>query len=105
MVLDAELIHADDDLGMVEGSESNEDIEEQSDIIEDNFDNTNLPLGQWVNMPWRSRQIAREEVLDLFVDVEPVENHGIINETIGLTMLHKATGDDKKDYSSFEPNL
>ena len=105
MVLNKEPLHVGDDLGMVESSKSSENIEEQNDIIKDNFDNTNLPLGQWVNMLRRSRRIAREEVLDPFVDAEPVENHGASNETISMTMLHKAIGDNKKDYSSFEPNL
>ena len=53
----------------------------------------------------RSQRIAHEEVIDSFADAEPLENHGTINETIRLTMLHKATGDVKKDYSSFELNL
>ena len=90
---------------MIEDSESNENTETQSDVISETFDNINLPLGQWVNMPRRLQQVAHEEVIDPFIDVELLENYGTINETIGVTMLYKAIGDFKKDYSSFEPNL
>ena len=90
---------------MIEDSESNEDIERQSDVIDETFNSTNLPLGQWVNMPRRLQWIAREEVIDIFVDTEPLENHRTINETIRLTILHKGMEDFKKDSSSFESNL
>ena len=46
-------------------------------------------------MPRRSRQLAREDVVKLFVDVDLSENHGAINESNGVTMLHKATGNLK----------
>ena len=58
-----------------------------------------------MNIPRRSQWIVREEVIYSFVDAEPLENHRTINETIRLIMLHKATGDAKKDSSSFESNL
>ena len=56
-------------------------------------------------MPRRSRQLARQEAIDPFIDAEPLENHGASDEVIGTTMLHKATGDYNKDYTSYESNL
>ena len=56
-------------------------------------------------MPRRSRQIAREDAVEPFADIDPSENHGTINENNRVTMLHKATGNYKKEYIYFKPNL
>ena len=53
----------------------------------------------------RSRQIVRKAVIDPFVDIELLENYSTRIDTIGVMILHKAIGDFKKNYTSFEPNL
>ena len=93
-MLNTEPENTGDDLGVTEINKHNENSNRE-DIEEETFDNTNLPLGQWVNMPRRSRRVAREDVVEPFIDVDPSENHGTINESNGVTMLHKATGNLK----------
>ena len=80
-----ESVANDDDLGL---SESNielvdelgtKDVESESpndDHDAAGTDDSNLPLGQWVTMPKCSRRAARLGVIDPFVDVELLENHG-----------------------------
>ena len=76
--------------------------EEQTDedIIEDN---TALPLGQWVNLPRRSRRAAGQNPVDAFVDVHRAEE-GAINTT-GVSMLHVATSPVKGNFSRFDEGV
>ena len=52
--LNADPLYMYNNLGMIKDSESNENTETQSDIINKTFDNTNLSLGQQVNILRRS---------------------------------------------------
>ena len=103
--LNADPSYADDDLGVIEDAEPNKNIEIEDEVVEETFDNKNLSLEQWVNMLKRLQRIACKEAIDLFADVELLENYRTRNKIIEVTMLYKATGDFKKDYSLFKPNL
>ena len=65
-------------------------IEVQREVKEESFVNTNLSLRQQVNMLRRLRQLACKNVIDLFVDAEPFENHSLRDEMVGVTILNKA---------------
>lgn len=43
--LNADPLYADNNLGVMEDVEPNENTENQSEVIDETFDNTNLPLG------------------------------------------------------------
>ena len=55
-----------------------------------------------MTMPRRSRRVARQDVIEPFVDVEPLENHGTGYEVTGVTMLHLETGNADVNYSKFK---
>ena len=65
-------------------------------------DDAKLFIGQWMTMPRRSRRVARQDVIEPFVDVEPLENHGTGDEVTVVTMLHLETGNADVNYSKFK---
>ena len=66
-------------------------------------DDTILPLGQWVTMPRRPRRVAGKRVLEPFADAEPSENHDMVEEVTGVTMLHQVTGKKNANCSMLKP--
>ena len=69
---------------------------------EDEFsgDNTNVSLGEWMNQPRKSRQIAGKDPVEICVDFDLVANHGTTEND--LSLLRAVIGNNTCDLSRFE---